>query len=163
MVRGILQTAMEWLWGSPDRYVAVRSRGAEISDGITKLVDGKIDLTSLLQIQGKYHFRARLVAPNRKVEPADWSKVIELNPIISFSELKPGLHEFEVVRKAGSGLETISSAWVLVVLPEEYGNTKDSYDQAVMLTKQWEGNVTADTTQAFLRAHLDQLARSRMK
>ena len=163
VVRGILQATMEWLWASPDRYVAVRSRGAEISDGVTKLVDGKIDLTSLLQIQGKYHFRARLVAPNGKAEPADWSKAIELNPIISFPELTPGLHEFEVVQKVGTRLETISSAWVLVVLPEEYGNAKDSYDQAVMLTKQWEGNVTTDTVQAFLRAHLDELARSRMK
>jgi len=163
LVRGILQTAMEWLWGSPDRYVAARSRGDEMSDGITKLVDGKIDVNLLLNSQGKYHFRWQLLAPNQKVEFTNWSQAIELTPIISFSELKPGLYEFEVLGRVGSRLERISTAWILVVLPEEYGNTKDSYNQAVMLTKQWEGKVTPETVQAFLRAHLDELARSRMK
>lgn len=162
LVRGILQTAMEWLWGSPDRYVAARSRGAELSDGIAKLVDGKIDLSPLLTIQGKYQLRWRLLAPHQKVEPVNWSEAIELKPILSFSEFRPGLYEFEVLRRVGSGTEAISSAWILVVLPEQYGDTKDSYDQAVRLTSQWEGKVTPETVQAFLRAHLDELARSRM-
>lgn len=161
LVRGILQSAMEWLWGSPDRYVAARSRGNEMSDGITKLSDGKIELTSLLHVEGKHHLRWRLLAPNQMVQPASWSETVELKPIISFSEFKPGLYEFEVLREVVTGPERVSSAWVLVVLPEEYGNMKDAYAQGVTLTKQWEGKVTAETVQAFLRAHLDELARSR--
>lgn len=163
LVRGILQAAMEWLWGSPDRYVAARSRGPEISDGIAKLADGKLHLNSLLNIPGKYHLRWRLLPPNQKVELANWSEATELNPSGSSSEFKTGLYEFEVLRRVGSGLETISSAWVLVVLPEEYGTKKNSYDQAVLLTKQWEGKVTSETVQAFLRAHIDELARGSVK
>ena len=157
-VRGILQAAMEWLWDSPDRYVAARSRGGEISDGVTKLIDGKIHLDSLLHVEGKYHVRWRLQVPNE-----NWSEAVELNPIISFSDFKPGLYEFDLLRRVGGGIEPVSSAWVLVVSPEEYESKKNSYDQAVTLTKQWEGKVALQTVQAFLRAHLDELARSRMK
>lgn len=160
LVRGILQSAMEWLWGSPDRYIAARSRGDEMSDGITKLVDGNIELKSLLHVEGKYHLRWRLLAPNQTLQPANWSETVALNPIVSFSEFKPGLYEFEVLRKVGIGLEKVSSSWVLVVLPEEYGKMKHAYAQGVTLTKQWEGKVTPETVQAFLRAHLEELSRS---
>lgn len=161
LVRGILKTAMEWLWGSPDRYIAARSRGAELSDGIAKLEHGKVDLNSLLNIQGQYRCRWRLLAPNEKVAAPAWSEAVELKPIISFSEFKAGLYEFQALRKVVTGLEPVSSAWVLVVLPEQYGNTQESYDQAVRLTKQWEGKVSPETVQAFLRAHLDELAQTR--
>ncbi|HSE15602.1 MAG TPA: hypothetical protein VLB46_01030 [Pyrinomonadaceae bacterium] len=163
LAHGILQAAVEWLWGSPDRYVAARSRGGEISDGIVKLVDGKIDLKPLLHVEGRYHQHWRSLTRNQKVETATWSEAVELSPNVSFPDLKSGLYEFELLRRVGTELEGVSSAWVLVVLPEDYETAMESHAQAVLLTKKWKGKVSTETVLAFLRAHLDDLAQGRMK
>ncbi len=159
---GLWQGAMDLLWGSPDRYDAHRNRSGEVSDGIVKLMDGKIDLNSILNVQGRYYLRWRIV-PNEKAEPGAWSETIELKKIVSFSEFKPGLYEFDVLRKNESSYEPISSAWILVSSAEDYEKTKKSYVQAIELTKQWEGKVKPETAQSFLKAYLDELARKNVR
>lgn len=158
-----LQAAMEWLWGSPDRYVAARGRSGEMSEGVTKLVDGSIDLNPLLHLQGEYYLRWRLLVPNQKAELAPWSETIELNRTVTSSEFKPGLYEFNVLRRIEKKFEATSSAWVLVTSPAHYEKTKKSHEEAVSLTKAWEGKVEPETIPAFLRANLEELAHGRVR
>jgi hypothetical protein len=163
LLSGILQAAMNWIWGSPDRYSAHRSRGGEISDGIVKLTDFKIDLSSLLHIQGQYYLRWRVVTPDEKAVPGTWSETVELNNIVSFSHFNPGLYEFYILRKNGGSYEPVSSAWVLVSSTEDYEKTNGAYEQAVALSRQWEGKVKPETVQSFLKAYLDELARKNVR
>jgi hypothetical protein len=160
---GLWQAAMDLLSGAPNRYSAHRSRGGEISEGVVKFTDGKIDLSPVLNIQGQNYLRWRAVPPDEKAEPGAWSETIESGKIVPFSEFKPGLYEFNVLRKIGSAYEPVSSAWILVSSAEDYEKTKKSYEQAIELTGQWEGKVKPKTAQSFLKAYLDELARKNLR
>lgn len=155
-------TVMEAIWGSPNRYSAHRSRSGEISDGVVKLTDGKIDLSSVLKIQGDQHLRWRVIS-QKEDSAAEWTKPVKLEKTALVSGFQPGLYEINLVRSNGGNYEPVASAWILVATAADYEKAQASFRAAQELTKTWGDKVRPESMQLFLQASLDNLARKAVK
>lgn len=158
----IFDAAMGLIWGSPDRYSAHRSRSEELTDGVVKLSEDKIDFTPVLKKPGRYYLRWRLV-PGATEAASRWSDPINVNierdSLAPAPAFKPGLYEVNLMRQMGNGYEPTGAAWVLVCSSPEYEQFSSSFREATELTKQWGDRVKPEAARLFLQAHLDQLAK----
>ncbi len=155
-------TVMEAIWGSPNRYSAHRSRSGEISDGVVKLTDGKIDLSSVLRTQGEQYLRWRVIS-QKEDSGAQWTTPLKLGKTAFVPGFQSGLYEINLVRSNGGNFEPVATAWILVATPADYEKTQASFQAAQELTKKWGGNVKPETVQQYLQASLDNLARNAVK
>lgn len=161
----IFRTAMELIWGSPNRYSAHRSRGAQLADGVVKLDGPALDIGHLLAAEGTYYLRWREL-PQAEGATRAWSRpsLVETRagePVTFSAEgLKPGLYEFGLLRSVGEGFEPVGSvAFVLVASPAQFNSSLASFNEATEMTRRWGSKVRPETAQLYLRAHLDGIAR----
>lgn len=160
----VFDAAMDLIWGAPDRYSAHRSRSDELSDGVVKLSEDRIDFGSVLRKPGRYYLRWRTV-PAKSESAGKWSDptAVILDPqglaLVTASSFKPGLFEVNLLRSMGNGYEPTAAAWVLVCAAPAYEKCNASYQEAVELTKKWGDQVKPEAARLFLQAHLDSLAR----
>ncbi len=156
----VFDTAMELIWGAPDKYSAHRSRSGELSDGVLKVVDGKVDFTLLLNGQGEQYLRWQAASTVAGREPVGSRPVLIPKPaVISIPELVPGIYAFDLVRRMGDNFETVSSARILITDQAKYEKARTSYQQAVELTEKWGTNVRPETARLYLQTRLIDLGR----
>jgi hypothetical protein len=174
--RGLVATAfgavMSLVWGEPDRYSVHRSRDGELHDGVLQMKGDEIDLAAVFKTSesGKYYLRFVRVASGDK-PPGSKS----LGPIIfnfdpkhpspvSVPGLQSGVYEVVLLEHQNEAYSpTDVTAWLLVRNAKEYQKSLASYEQAVALTRTWAADVTPEATRGFLRAQLDQLAKTSAK
>lgn len=155
----VFDTAMELIWGAPDKYSAHRSRSGELSDGVLKIVDGKVDFSPLLRGEGEQYIRWQDVSTASVAALGSRPILLPKSATISAPELKPGLYAFDLVRRMGDNFETVSSARILLADQAKYDAAHASYRRAVELTEKWGANVRPETSRLYLQTTLVDLAR----
>jgi len=164
----VFDAAMDLIWGAPDRYSVHRSRSDELSDGVVKLSEDKIDFGSVLKKPGRYYLRWRSV-PVGSEAASKWSDPTEVIlqsqglALVTVSSFKPGLYEVNLLRSMGNGYEPTAAAWVLVCASPSYEKCNSSFQEATELTKKWGDRVKPEAARLFIQAHLDSLARQASK
>lgn len=158
------EEVMKMIWGSPNRYSKHSTRSNDISEGLAKLENGKIDLASVMGNRGKQYISWRRISPN-KSETADWSETIMMDSdlTVSSSNFRPGLYEISLMRKFAGTYESTSSVWVLVVLPADYEKRQADFQKAQRLAQNWNDKFKSETVRMFLQAYLDYLSRASTK
>lgn len=156
----VFATAMELIWGAPDKYSAHRSRSGDISDGVLKIVDGKVDFAPVLISQGEQYFRWHRVSNSTDEKPLGSLPVRLPNPpVVSSPDLQPGLYSFDLLRRVGDNFETVSSARILITSEDKFEKTRNSFQEAVELTEKWGTSVKPETARLYLQTRLVELAR----
>ncbi|HEX8456543.1 MAG TPA: hypothetical protein VF656_04405 [Pyrinomonadaceae bacterium] len=169
MMNVIFSTAMELIRGAPDRYSSHRSRGGQLSDGVTKLEGRTLDLSQTLTETGQYYISWR-VLPQGNEAVSEWSapamvEVSEGSPVtLSDETLKAGLYEFILLRRLDVRfVPDGGSAFILISPPSKFASSRESFRQATEMTQAWGDKVRPETKRRFLRAHLDGLAQQAAK
>lgn len=174
--RGLVATAfgavMSLVWGEPDRYSVHRSRDGELSDGVFLIKGSEIDLTAVFQTSdgGKYYLRFVPLSSGGKQPGMKSLGPISFNfdpkhpsPVL-VPGLRSGLYELVLLEHQQETYSpTDVTAWLLVSNAEEYPKSLAAHEQVLALTKTWGDDVTPEAKRGFLRAHLDQLARTSAK
>ena len=156
----VFQTAMELIWGAPDKYSAHRSRSGDLSDGVLKTVDGVVDFGPLLISQGEQYLRWHSVSASAGAGPVGSVPVRLLSPpVVKAPDLLPGLYSFDVLRRVNENFETVSSARILITSQDRYEKARTSFQAAVDLTEKWGTSVKPETARLYLQTRLVDLAR----
>ena len=170
-VHVLVESVMTLLWGEPDTYVPLRSRGIGVDllqEGVALLKGGVVDLRMIFSKlpEGVYHFRMREVAGRGKAAPGEWAGPFELKwgpgaPAAHTAPgLRPGLFEVELLSGTeGMYLPTGTSAWVLVGEQAAFDRAAAAHREAAELAGRWGDDVSSEMRRGFLRAHLAHLAR----
>ena len=162
VVGAVFGSIAETVRQAPHRKRPVESRGGDLSEAVVNLADDKIDLSSVLKMQGEQYLRWRRVSL-KEDSAADWTKPVKLEKTALVSGFQPGLYEISLVRSNGSNFEPVASAWILVATPADYEMMRASFLKVQELTREWGDQVRPETTRLFLQATLDNLARKAAK
>lgn len=153
---------MELVRTSPPRDDLNQSRSGELSDEVVKLIDGKIDLGSLLRTQGEQYLRWRAISQDKDSVVA-WTKPIKLDKTGFVSGFQSGLYEINLGRSNGTNFEPVAAALILVATPADYERLRASFQEVQELTRKWGDKVKPETTRRFLQVSLNDLARQSAK
>lgn len=157
VVNYLYKSAMDLIWGSPNRFKAHRIRSGEIADGVLLLKDGSVDFSPLINQPGDNYLRWRVVSAD---EPGNWSPTVKLGKTptgfapVAVSEFKTGLYEADLLRSNGAVHESLATAWILVREAGDYDKSLALFREVAELTKGWGNKVRPETTRSFLRAYL---------
>jgi hypothetical protein len=164
----IVSSVMSLLGGEPDRYSVHRKRDEELPDGVVKISGAQLDVSPVFQkkSKGTYYFRLRTI-PRPGDQPSKWAGPFTLNwdrariATVAVSDARPGLYELALLDREGDDyLPTGASAWIVLTTPERFTETALTYQEAVELTRKWGTDVSPEGARSFLRARLDQLAKT---
>jgi len=144
-----------------------RVRGAgRFSEGIAPLRDGRLDLGEAMRGVGRGRYSLSVCEQEASCEPEgnrdarqtvafDWNP--EATKIVTLGDRRPGL--YEVSSAAGAPGPRVSVR-ILVCAWQSYPAARAAFRETQASAEKW-GNAAADeTTHAFLRAYLAQLARA---
>jgi hypothetical protein len=182
LVSSAFGAVMSLIWGEPDRYSVHRTRSGEIADAVVKLNGDQINLSPIFNKsdKGTYYLRlAPLSAVDQRLDRKARSapgpsrmKAIQASLVtlewdpnhpmpVSVPKLKPGLYELTMLElQNGRFSPTDLTSWILISSPNTYEKSVASYQKAVDMTTEWGNAVTPEEARSFLRAQLDQLART---
>lgn len=163
----IIGAAMSLVSEEPGKYASFSSRSAELQDAVVKLIDDRVDLRPVFKdVQGGRYLlqfeqirrksRAGAATP---LKPFDFDWDPNQPSSLLISGLAPGLHKVSLLERQGEEHEpTGAEAWVLISGPSGYEKAASSFQDAVMVTKQWGTKVKQTAVREFLRAALDYIA-----
>ena len=155
-----------------DEYIQTHTRGDDPEEGIAILSHGKINLRDVFGRMTPDVYCLRFQSLDANGKPRNGStpqKVIydwepgQPQPL-SVAGLDPGLYEIELLDRETSNLfPTGRTAWVLIARPQDHQRLRESFQNAVELTKKWDPEVSPRTVRVFLRAYLNALALGKIK
>jgi hypothetical protein len=162
----ILHTAMELIYGKPERYSVhgVRGINNDLEEAVCLVEKGKVDLSRAFRRmpKGVYYLKIRSLQPSatRKTYGPlqfDWDQ--GASSVLDVSGLTPGIYEIRLlVRSDGEYEPTSLTVWILFLNKLDFARASDSFGQAIELTGGWGKPLTDETKRSVLRACLDNLA-----
>ncbi len=156
--RVLFAAGMEKVFGSPLRDDLNQIRSGGLSDDVVKLVQGRIDMSSVLKTEGEQYLRWRVASLNGS---AGWTKPVKLDTTAIVTGFQPGLFETNLMRRSGADFEPVASGWILVTPAADFEKTRALFKEMRTITEKWGDKVRPETARLFLWASLDNLARSR--
>jgi hypothetical protein len=168
----VFSSVMKLLWGEPERYIPLRSRGLELTEGVARLNKGEVDLSPVLKrmAAGDYHLRMREVMRGDKTADGQWLGPFALKweppgpAALPVAGLRPGLYEVASLDYSGGMyMPKGESAWVLVGEAGTFEKASAAHEEALALTGKWGDAVTPAAARGFVRAHLSHLSRQAAK
>jgi hypothetical protein len=161
-----LQEVWGLLTGGEYELSMHRVRGAaRFSEGVGALRDGRLDLGEAMHSIPKGRYSVAPCKPEANCEPAgDRGKVeFDWDPgsttLVEIGPRQPGLYEVNLEDRADQGAGRLQiSVRILACTPPSYPSARVAFQKVRTSTAKWED--ATDTTHAFLRAYLAQLARA---
>ena len=162
----IVRVISDMFKSKPEKYVFTRVRGDSLTDSVLRLTANGCDLAPALSDieRGTYGIRFASIPIEGRPGPAFSSETLALNwdPAksgpLSVPGLHPGLYEILLTpRESPAPASAVLNAWVLVA-DADFEKIARDFKSAESMTSSWEESVSPETTQGYLRAHLEYLA-----
>ena len=153
-------------------YTETHTRGNDPEEGIAILSHGEINLRDVFGRMTPDVYCLRFQSLDANGKPRNGSvpqkTIYDWEPgrpqLLSAAGLNPGLYEMELLDRETSNLApTGRTAWVLIARPQDHQRLRESFQNAVDLTKKWDPEVSPRTVRVFLRAYLNALALGKIK
>ena len=146
-------------------WASAIARGERLDDGIAKLDDGQVDLSSIFcdWEDGTYVVRLRPLLHGKAQEAVDTDQEFawkhETPEPLRTTKIKAGLYELEIAD--GDDQQTTGpSAWVLIVPRDRFDRVAQDYREVVEATDAWPAEVKPLSIIGYRRAFLESLVPS---